>query len=169
MFKFFWLSHNFFFPICSNQDWNIHTLWLVDTSLKSLWIYKFPTTSFYFFIVYLLEEQVVCLVKFPIVWISMITFPGCCLTCFLSPCKLVDQKAHSHSGLIFLARILQRWWVCCTSLRGLVMSVCLSFCDLSSHWWSLPRSMVSLEVETWAYSKSITLSSLMSWNISIKR
>lgn len=42
-------SHNFFLPICSNQDWNSHTLWLTDTSLKSLWICKFPSTSSFFF------------------------------------------------------------------------------------------------------------------------
>ena len=43
------LSHNFFLPICSNQDWNSHTFWLTGTSLKFLWICKFPSTSSFFF------------------------------------------------------------------------------------------------------------------------
>lgn len=50
----------------------------------------------------------------------------------------LDSEDQSHSGSIPLGTFQNGVW---SSLRRHTMSSYISFCDISSHWWSMPTSV----------------------------
>lgn len=67
-------------------------------------------------------------------------------------------------NLIDLTRILHRWH--CKLASGVICQADL-FRNDNDHWWVLPWSIISLNVEKWCHSNSHISSSIISWNSSV--
>lgn len=80
------------------------------------------------------------------------------------------MKKFITSRFNILARILHDWFYVFQlgGPKNPQMPRWLSFCGISSHWWSLPRFAFQQRDKMW-YSKFIILSFFLSWNNSRKR
>lgn len=96
-------------------------------------------------VIYLLKESMPFVLQFPTGWIFLIASLWCSLHVPFLVCI--------SSKLIVVSRSLIRFGLNfgegdrSTSIKRHIMTGCLSCCDVSCHWCSIPRAFISLDLQ----------------------